>query len=408
MKKWIKFLTLFLVVTIMAALTAPMGVVVAEAAQVKLNTSSTTILVGQTYKLKLTGTTKKVIWISSNKKVASVTNGNVKGIKAGSVTITATVDKKKYNAKIKVVKATGSIVSKNKEGTYIAKKDGYYSVSVNDSGAFDKARPWILINPLGEVEYSSSARPGTWTKYKAGDVVYGLQAASVKFEAVVFFSTDGKASINSQSLTVNITSIPTQSPTPTDEKEFYPTLEYKEKSRTDKEVIYTISVGVSEESKKLGASLVSFQITDQLGNIINSTSTYWKTGDTSAKFDVTMKTNGSYYFKINDTLSNWFRSSVTVSGIKDGTEVDESEIDNEPPVITYTNITDHPNIGTARVIKVKINEPCTININGIAYSNVKTASYTVYGNGNYHVVATDKSGNTSEINIKITNYRTAK
>jgi hypothetical protein len=202
MKIGFKLETLFLAVAIIVTLIfAPISGVVAEAAQVKMNTSSTTILIGQTYKLKLTGTTKKVTWLSSNKKVATVTNGKVKAIKAGSVTITATVDKKKYNAKIKVVKATGGLIDLNKEGEYIALEDGYYSVSVNDNGVFDKKRPWILINPDGEVEYSTIAKPKTWTKYKAGDIVEGLRASS-KLEAVVFYSKAGKTAINSQSLVI--------------------------------------------------------------------------------------------------------------------------------------------------------------------------------------------------------------
>lgn len=101
MKRWNKILGFFLVLIVVIQIAVPTNGV--EAAQVKLSTSSVTISVGQTYALKVTGTTKKVTWTSSNNKIALVSNGKIKGIKTGSATITATVDKKKYTAKVTVV-----------------------------------------------------------------------------------------------------------------------------------------------------------------------------------------------------------------------------------------------------------------------------------------------------------------
>ena len=75
----------------------------ANAAKVKLNKKSLTLTVGKTYKLKVKGTKKKVKWSSSNKKVASVNKkGKVTAKKAGKVTITAKIGKKKYKCKVTV------------------------------------------------------------------------------------------------------------------------------------------------------------------------------------------------------------------------------------------------------------------------------------------------------------------
>ena len=75
------------------------------ASKVKLSKTKTTIYVGKTVTLKLKNNKKKVKWTTSNKKIATVSKkGKVKGKKAGKVTITAKVGKKKYKCKITVKK----------------------------------------------------------------------------------------------------------------------------------------------------------------------------------------------------------------------------------------------------------------------------------------------------------------
>lgn len=71
-------------------------------AKVKLSKSKINIKVGATYKLKVKGTKKKVKWSTKNKKIATVNKGTVKGIAAGSTTVTAKVGKKKLTCKVKV------------------------------------------------------------------------------------------------------------------------------------------------------------------------------------------------------------------------------------------------------------------------------------------------------------------
>lgn len=78
---------------------------VSAAKRVKLNKTKATIYVGKTVTLKLKNNKKKVKWTTSNKKIATVSKkGKVKGKKAGKVTITAKVGKKKYKCKITVKK----------------------------------------------------------------------------------------------------------------------------------------------------------------------------------------------------------------------------------------------------------------------------------------------------------------
>lgn len=78
----------------------------AEAAgKIKLNKKKATITAGDTLQLEVIGTTEKVKWSSSDKKVAAVNKkGLVTGKKEGTATITARVGKKKLTCKLTVKK----------------------------------------------------------------------------------------------------------------------------------------------------------------------------------------------------------------------------------------------------------------------------------------------------------------
>ena len=73
------------------------------ASTIKLNKSKATLAVGMTTTLKVSGTTAKVTWSSSNKAVAQVSaKGVVQANKAGTAVITAKVNGKKLTCKITV------------------------------------------------------------------------------------------------------------------------------------------------------------------------------------------------------------------------------------------------------------------------------------------------------------------
>ena len=75
------------------------------ATKMKINKTKTTIYVGDSTSLKVTGTNKKIKWTSSNKKVATVTaKGKVTAKKAGKTVITAKVAGKTFKCTIVVKK----------------------------------------------------------------------------------------------------------------------------------------------------------------------------------------------------------------------------------------------------------------------------------------------------------------
>ncbi|MCR5737504.1 MAG: serpin family protein [Eubacterium sp.] len=93
-----------------------------KSGKIKLNYKKKTIRVGQKVTLKLKhAKAKKVKWKSSNKKIATVKKGVVKGKRKGRVTITAKYRGKKYKAKIRIIK-----------GKYIISKDDCW-VDVSDT-----------------------------------------------------------------------------------------------------------------------------------------------------------------------------------------------------------------------------------------------------------------------------------
>ena len=101
-----------------------------EAASMKLSKTSATLAVKQKLTLKVTGTTKKVSWKSSNTSVASVSNGKVTAKKTGNAVITATIGTTKLNCKIQVRGDYRALYKK-----FLTGKSGYfYVLDVNRDG----------------------------------------------------------------------------------------------------------------------------------------------------------------------------------------------------------------------------------------------------------------------------------
>ena len=71
----------------------------------KLNKTSITLKVGQTYQLKLSGTNQKITWKSSNPKIVTVNKaGKLQAKSAGNATITAQVNGIRFVCKVKIQK----------------------------------------------------------------------------------------------------------------------------------------------------------------------------------------------------------------------------------------------------------------------------------------------------------------
>ena len=71
-------------------------------AKVAISKSKQTLYVGQSLKLSVTGTKSSVKWSTSDKRVATVSKGNVLAKKAGTAKITAKIGKKSYVCKVTV------------------------------------------------------------------------------------------------------------------------------------------------------------------------------------------------------------------------------------------------------------------------------------------------------------------
>ena len=71
----------------------------------KLNKTSITLKVGQTYQLKLSGTNQKITWKSSNSKIVTVNKaGRLQAKSAGNATVTAQVNGIRFVCKVKIQK----------------------------------------------------------------------------------------------------------------------------------------------------------------------------------------------------------------------------------------------------------------------------------------------------------------
>jgi hypothetical protein len=100
-----KILSLLLIITLCLTIIPP---TVASGA-VKINKSKLTLDVGDTYTLKLSGSTRTIKWASSDTDIGKVSaKGKVTARSVGIVIITATVKTKKYNCVVNVVNAMES------------------------------------------------------------------------------------------------------------------------------------------------------------------------------------------------------------------------------------------------------------------------------------------------------------
>ena len=135
-------------------------------AKVKLNKTKVTIHVGESYKLKVKGTKKKVTWKSSKKSVVTVNKkGVVTGKKAGKSIITAKVGKKKLKCKVTVIvksnkskKNNGDIEMMNKQ--IVTTIDGK---EVSVTGSIGKTLP--------NNDKNITTRPGDIVLYSDNQIV---------------------------------------------------------------------------------------------------------------------------------------------------------------------------------------------------------------------------------------------
>ncbi|BCJ93110.1 hypothetical protein acsn021_06790 [Anaerocolumna cellulosilytica] len=145
-KKWSIICAAALLLSLTVPTVLPVSTTVTvQASAVKISQKKLTLKVGASKVLKLTGSKDKATWNSSNESVAAVSkNGKVTAKKAGTVTITATVSKRKYTCKVTVTEpAAVNPFVKNapfeaKEGvyeklTYVMPKD-FTATTISEQG----------------------------------------------------------------------------------------------------------------------------------------------------------------------------------------------------------------------------------------------------------------------------------
>lgn len=145
----------FLCVCVMMLMIAALLPIQADAATVKLNKKTAAMYVGETTTLKVTGTSKKVTWSTTNKAVATVTSkGKVSAKKAGTATIRAKVSGKTYSCKVTV---KNPYLNATKKSIYVGST---FTLKITGT----KAKSWKSSNNA----VASVANTGKVTAKKAG------------------------------------------------------------------------------------------------------------------------------------------------------------------------------------------------------------------------------------------------
>jgi uncharacterized protein YjdB len=181
-----------------------------HAASVKISATSAVLGVKETKTLKVTGTSTKVQWTSSNQKVATVsTSGKITGVGKGTATITATIGSTKKTCKVTVEKpsiskksatlAAGSKLTLKMSGTTRTAKwstsdKSIATVSSKGVVTGKKAGTVTITAKVGSTEYTSKVKvtmpkiSATKSSMNKGDTM--LLSVSGTKETVEWSSSD--------------------------------------------------------------------------------------------------------------------------------------------------------------------------------------------------------------------------
>lgn len=103
--------------------------------QIELNKTKANVNVGSTVQLNVENATGKINWKSSNAKIAIVTTkGQVKGVKQGKATITATIGKKKLTCMVTVKKFSLNTSYKSILNKNISDSNSFALLDINKDG----------------------------------------------------------------------------------------------------------------------------------------------------------------------------------------------------------------------------------------------------------------------------------
>lgn len=164
----------------------------------RLNKTSVSMNAGKKITLKVKNYKGKVVWTSSNSRVASVTNGKVKAIKAGTAKITAKAGKKKLTCKIKVKTPVVRRISAPKKLTLIAGESYRINAKAVPTGAGGRLK-WSSSNK----KVASISSNGLVTVKKKGTTKITIKCGKKKATCKITVKAFPKIS------RVSMTSIPT-------------------------------------------------------------------------------------------------------------------------------------------------------------------------------------------------------
>lgn len=167
-------------------------------AAARISQKNKTILKGQSFTLKVKGSSQKAKWSSSKRSVASVNSaGVVRGKKAGSAVITAQLGGKKYSCKV-TVRQPAAIVTLNKLTISLKKgKSTKVKAKVSPGSAYNKSVSWTSSNS----GIASVSAKGKVTAKEPGNVIITATAkdgSGVCASCVVTVEDDRKPLILSE------------------------------------------------------------------------------------------------------------------------------------------------------------------------------------------------------------------
>ncbi|MBQ5417684.1 MAG: Ig-like domain-containing protein [Oscillospiraceae bacterium] len=140
---------IMIVLSAMLIMMMCLGVNVSAASSPKLSKTSLMLITGNSYTLKVTGTSSKVKWSVSNTKVISVKNGKVTGKSQGTAYVYATVGKKKLKCKVNVYDSYISPISNVKLSAWSSKKISFKAYNVDPEDIVIIVEDENVVQPVG-------------------------------------------------------------------------------------------------------------------------------------------------------------------------------------------------------------------------------------------------------------------